>query len=396
MYRRYFSAAIVLVLVGCISRPAQRTARLVDEPSNDQALAYHVDLNDRADDLFKVSLKVDDLGEANAIYQFAATAPGTYQTMNIGRFVRAFAAFDGQGKPIAVDHISVNQWKISDPVATREIRYQIAETWDTEVTEFPVYPMAGTSIEQDHVQILPHAVFGYPTGMQSRPLALTLDYPKAWVVGTPLARTRKGTFLAESYDRAVDSPILLGRLSHASMNLQGTPIDIYTYSKSGRVSSERILEKMKDVLVSALQFLEKLPVDHYVFLFHFENTGAGAWEHSYSSNYVYPEAVFEHMLDSQLAGVAAHEFFHIVTPLNIHSDLITPFNFVEPRPSEHLWLYEGVTEWAAHIMLLRSGQLSLPDYLAEMANKLQENDHFDAEMSLSDLAFKSYTTAGAQ
>ena len=371
MYLRFFSLMIVVIITGCITRPPQQTPHIEQVQQNDAALSYFLDLNDRADDLFKVTVKVNDLAEANAIYQFAATAPGTYQTMDIGRFVRGFEAFDAQGASLAVKQISVNQWELSDPEATREIRYQIAETWDTPVQEFPIYPMAGTSIEADHAQILPHAVLGYPTGMQSRPIALTLTYPESWLMGTALPRAPDGSLQAESYDHAVDSPILLGRLSHASMKVQGTPIDIYTYSKTGAVTSDRILDKMRDVLVSAGQFLEKLPVDRYVFLYHFENNGAGAWEHSYSSNYVYPEMAFEQLLASQLVEVAAHEFFHVVTPLNIHSDVITPFNFVEPTPSEHLWLYEGVTEWAAHIMRLRAEHITLDEYLIEMTEKLQ-------------------------
>ena len=62
------------------------------------ALGYAIDLNDRADDSFKVTAWVGGLTDANAIYQFAATAPGTYQVMDIGRYVRRFEAFDAAGQ----------------------------------------------------------------------------------------------------------------------------------------------------------------------------------------------------------------------------------------------------------------------------------------------------------
>src|SRR3990172_162882 len=63
-------------------------------------LNYEVDLNDRADDLFKVRLFVNDLTSENAIYQFAATAPGTYQVMDIGRFLGKFEGFYQSGEII--------------------------------------------------------------------------------------------------------------------------------------------------------------------------------------------------------------------------------------------------------------------------------------------------------
>ena len=64
-------------------------------------------------------------------------------------------------------------------------------------------------------------------------------------------------------------------------------IDIYTYSETGKITSDQILNSMKDMLLSASGFLNGLPVKHYTFLFHFEDTTAGAWEHSYSSEYIY-------------------------------------------------------------------------------------------------------------
>lgn len=45
---------------------------------------------------------------------------------------------------------------------------------------------------------------------------------------------------------------------------------------------------------------------------------SGALEHSYSSMYVLPE-MDSISLEQTIKDVAAHEFFHIVTPLNIHS-----------------------------------------------------------------------------
>ena len=85
-------------------------------------LRYTVNLNDRADTLFKVSLPVDRLAAANDIFQCAATAPGTYQVMDIGRFVRAFHAYDAAGKELAILPVSTNQWRLSAPTLVREIR----------------------------------------------------------------------------------------------------------------------------------------------------------------------------------------------------------------------------------------------------------------------------------
>jgi len=321
--------------------------------------------------------------------------PGTYQVMDIGRFVRSFEAFDAAGGTVPVERVSVNQWKLGDAPRVRTIRYSIAETWDTKVDRHQVYLMCGTSMEQDHVLINPHAVIGYPTGMQARPIRLRVAYPASWKAGTALERDRGGAYLAEGYDHLVDSPILLGRLSEARTSVTGVPVRIFTYSKTDRIRSAQLLGAMDGMLQAAGRFLGKLPVDRYTFLFHFEDRPAGAWEHSLSSEYVFQESEFTDSVGRYVTDIAAHEFFHIVTPLNIHSEIIEHFNFVTPVPSQHLWLYEGTTEWAAHAMQLRSGLKSPEVYLQRIIQKMQvDRANFDSTYSLRELSLTSYSDSG--
>jgi predicted metalloprotease with PDZ domain len=152
---------------------------------------------------------------------------------------------------------------------------------------------------------------------------------------------------------------------------------------------------MNGMLQAAGRFLGKLPVDRYTFLYHFEDRPAGAWEHSLSSEYVFREGEFTDSLGRYLTDIAAHEFFHVVTPLNIHSEIIEHFNFVTPVPSQHLWLYEGTTEWAAHAMQLRSGLKSPEEYLKKVIQKMQAGRaNFDSTFSLRELALTSYSDSG--
>ena len=385
------AAATALLILGGAATARGQTAD--DAPT----LSYAVDLNDRADDQFHVRMAVSGLGPDNAILQFASTAPGTYQVMDIGRYVSELHAFTSDGTEIGVEQVSTNQWRLEDPAAVSEIRYSIAETWDTPVDEHPVYPMAGTSIEDDHVLINAHAVFPFPAGMQDAPIELRLEYPAEWAIGTPLDANAEGAYLADDYDHFVDSPILLGRLSYASTTVTGVPVEIYTYSVTDRIQSEQLLEAMDLILQASGEFLGELPVDRYTFLFHFEgqNPMAGAWEHSYSSEYVLPEGNLSERYGNMISDIAAHEFFHVVTPLHIHSEIIENFDFETPVPSEHVWLYEGVTEWASDAMQLRAGLKDPDRYLADQVQKIRSDEgFFDQDYSLSKLALTSYTAEG--
>ncbi len=360
-----------------------------------KTLSYHVNLNDRSDDTFKVKVRVNNLKPENAVYQFASTAPGAYQVMDMGKYVRSFEAFDKKGEKLKTKRISTNQWKIENVAKATEIRYSIAETWDTPMTADPIDLMCGSSLENDHALINGQAVFGFPSGMQSIPLDITISHPAAWRVGTALEADSIGVFHAKNYDHIVDSPILLGRLTKAETQVRGAKIEIYTYSKTDKVKSEQLLGAMQTMLTAAGDFIKEMPVQRYTFLYHFEDQTYGAWEHSYSSEYVFEEEEYTPQLGKFVTDIAAHEFFHIVIPLNVHSEIIEKFNFVTPTASEHLWLYEGVTEWAAHAMQLRSGLKTITAYLTDISQKIgTDATLYDRNCSLSRLSLTSYTRDG--
>ena len=346
---------------------------------------FEVNLNDRADDKFHVTVYPEKLSAENNVFQFASTAPGTYQVMDIGRFVSDFKAFDSDGKEIPAEHNSINQWTISNPASVEKITYKVADIWDTPVKEHRIYEMCSSTISDNFVMINGQAVFGYFKGMQSEPLKIKLDYPSNWLLGTALKKDAEGYYEADTYDKVVDSPFYLGDLTKASTEVGGATIDVYTYSKTGMITSEDILGLLKDILHAESKFTKGLPVDHYTFLFEFGDNGAGAWEHSYSSEYVSQEDSLKGPTAASLRSIVSHEFFHVVTPLNIHSELVEKFNFVKPVMSQHLWLYEGVTEWASVILQLRDHLITLDDYLNDLRAKLRGNDTFDQSISLTDL-----------
>ena len=350
---------------------------------------FEINLKDRADDNFHVTVYPEKLSVDNNIFQFAATAPGTYQTMDIGRFVSNFKAYDNNGNEIATKNSSTNQWTISDPATVKKITYEVDDIWDTPVTTHRLYPMCSSTISDDFVMMNGQAVFGYFNGMQSEPIKIKIDYPSDWTVGTPLKQDDDGYYEAETFDKVVDSPFYLGKLTKATTEVGGAKIDVYTHSITGMITSDDILDMLKDILHAESDFTKGLPVDDYTFLFYFGKFAAGAWEHSYSSEYVMQEGSLTPRFTENVRSVVAHEFFHVNVPLNIHSELVEKFNFVKPVMSQHLWLYEGTTEWAAHILQLRDKLISLDDYLKVLHHELAMNDNFRQDVSLTELGVHS-------
>jgi predicted metalloprotease with PDZ domain len=154
------------------------------------------------------------------------------------------------------------------------------------------------------------------------------------------------------------------------------------------------MDGMKNVFLATNTFVKGFPINRYVLLFHFDDISVGAWEHSYSSEYIFKETELTPQIVQYIGGIAAHEIFHMVTPLNIHSEITEEFNFVTPTPSQHLWLYEGVTEWSSDMIQLRGELITLEEVLALITEKLTYNDQFDKNYSLQKLSLTSYTPEG--
>lgn len=350
---------------------------------------FDVNLNDRSDNTFKVTVHPEVLSATNNVYQFASTAPGTYEVMDIGRFVGDFKAFDQSGKEVPTVHSSINEWTLSRPSDIRKITYTVADIWKAKVAEHPIYPMASSTIADDFVMLNGQAVFGYFSGMQTEPIRIKLSYPAEWKVGTALALNREGYYEAEDFDTVVDSPFFLGNLTIASTTVGGASINVWTYSHTGMIRSEEILTSLSDILKAESDFTHGLPVDHYAFLFYFGEIDGGAWEHSYSSEYVLKEDTLNAAMKRSILSTVAHEFFHVNIPLNLHSELVEHFNFAQPVMSQHLWLYEGTTEWATYQLQLRDSLITLDQYLSELQGKLTVNDRFDQTLSLTSLGIHS-------
>ena len=360
-------------------------------------VTYKVNVINYEDDLFHVTVDVEGLSIKNNIYNLPATVPGTYSNLNFGRFVKSFKAYDIDGNELQTEKISTNQWRIANADKLAQLDYDIEDTFDTEIEDNKVIPMEGTGINDEFIMLNTFAVMGYFEGLQTNPVKVKLDYKSDWTVGTSLTIDENGYYTAETYDHLADNPILMGELTAASTTVNDIKVGVYVYSPDTTINADAIMSIAEDLLQSSSEFIGYSPVTHYNFLMCFLDQesfiangfmGAGALEHSYSSLFVYPG--FGNYI-REVQNVMAHEFLHILTPLNLHSDIIQPFNFILPTASQHIWLYEGVTEWGSDIMQLRDGLITIEEYLDRISEKISISDKYSQDLSLTDLSLGVYS-----
>ena len=91
-------------------------------------------------------------------------------------------------------------------------------------------------------------------------------------------------------------------------------------------------------------------------------------------------------LGKQLIDVVSHEFFHIVTPLGVHSNEIHYFDFNAPKMSEHLWMYEGVTEYFANLFQVNQGLIDEDAFYKRMAGKISSSKSLNDTMPFTTMS----------
>ncbi len=347
---------------------------------------YFIDLTKVENDKIEVKLTPPDMTENEATFMFPAIVPGTYAIYNFGRFVSDFKVVDKNGTPISFTQPDRNTYKISNAKNIGYITYKVDDSWDWEKKkdekEDVVFEPAGTNIEANKNFVLnTHGFFGYFKNFTDRSFSIEVKKPKGFYASSGLSSIKNGEetdkIEVSGYHRLVDSPIMYCQPDTAFVEVGGTRVLISVFSPNKKINSTYIAHNITEVLQAQKSYLGgKLPVDKYAFIIYLNDkptqSGAnGALEHSYSSFYVLPE-IDSLYLAQTMRDVAAHEFFHIVTPLNIHSEEIGNFDFNGPRMSKHLWLYEGLTEYNAHHVQVLNGLIDIDKFIEVMQNKMAE------------------------
>ena len=226
-----------------------------------------------------------------------------------------------------------------------------------------------------------HGFFGYFKNNLNKNFIIKVKKPAGFYASSGLTTIKNGKDTDEvrvfDYHKLVDSPIMYNLPDTTFVEVGGARVLISVYSPNKKVTSAYVARNIIEVLDAQRKYLGgTLPVDKYAFIFYFNGTptmsGAnGALEHCYSSMYVLPE-MDSIYLTQTLRDVASHEFFHIVTPLSIHSEEIGNFDFNKPKMSKHLWLYEGLTEYNAQHMQVLYGLIDIEKFIEVIQNKMAE------------------------
>ncbi|MEO2060961.1 MAG: peptidase M61 [Mesonia sp.] len=388
MKKIIYAVAAIATLVGCKS---------TQQNTNSDLVVANLDLVNVDEDKVMVSVDPGKFTTEETTFYIPKTVPGTYSTDNYGQFIEGVKAIDYKGNELSVTKLDDNSWKISNATALDKVTYWVNDSYDIEGEE-GVFSPAGTNIKAgENFMLNLHGFVGYFDGMSEKPYQLVIKHPKDLIAGTSLKKVAVATdeeqtyatdqFNVNRYFEVTDHPIMYSTPDTTSFQLQGMKVKLQVYSPNKAYSVEDIAPKMKEMMQAQKAFLGEIDnTDVYAVLLYLSDVNAqdaqgfGALEHHTSTTVVLPESMPLERLNETMKDVVSHEFFHIITPLSVHSNEVHFFDYNDPEMSQHLWMYEGVTEYFANLFQVKEGLIDHQAFYDRMSEKITSSKQFDDTM----------------
>lgn len=316
------------------------------------------------------------------VFSLPAWRPGRYILQNYAANVQAVRARDAEGRPLDVEWIDLDSWRV-EPDGADEVT--LAYEWYAATFD------AGSSLLGPGVAYFnPVNLLPWVEGRMGRPARLTLEVPDDWAVATQLdpagGPTSAGsrTFTASDYHALVDAPtIAAAGLVRWDFALDEVPYHVVFRVVAGELApgdhtQEGIVADIEAIAREQTALFGGAPYDEYWFLYQlvpypFDH----AVEHAASSSYVLPDKDFQNDKGYRFfLAVTAHELFHAWNVKRIRPAALWPYDYSAPQLTRLHWFTEGVTSYYENLTLMRAGLVSDSVYfelLGENIGSLQSS-----------------------
>ena len=394
MKKILYSIALLSVTFGC------KTPQTINKTTIDRTVV-NLDLLNIKDDKVKVTVDPGKFLTEEVTFHIPKTVPGTYSIDNYGKFVDDFKALDYLGAELLVVKTDDNSWKIENAVNLDKITYLVNDSFDID-GEKGVFSPSGTNIDKDNILLLNlHGFVGYFDELKEKPYQLIVKRPNALFGSTSLSlsesvdlaetpNSKKDIYLADRYFDIVDNPIMYSKPDTTYVNVEGIKVLLSVYSPNKAHTAKSIKPQIEKMISAQKRFLGKIDnTSKYSILLYLADPtkldakGFGALEHHTSTVVVLPETMPLETLNQSMTDVVSHEFFHILTPLSVHSKEIHYFDYNKPKMSQHLWMYEGVTEYFANLFQVNQGLIDNKEFYTRVATQIKNSKNYNDTLSFT-------------
>jgi len=297
-----------------------------------------------------------------------------YQIRDFSQYINWIRAKDRAETPLAVRELNKSRWQIHGTSAGAVVEYEI-------YLDSP--GPFGAQLSVHHAFLNLAQLLMYPVDARNAPLVLRFSHvPSDWHIATPL-KSVDDSYVAENYDRLVDSPVEIGTFHESDFDDSGAHFRVIIDADPADYNAEKIVGALHKVVSSAISWMNDRPFDTYTFFYHFPRGPAGGgMEHAYSTAIDVSADQLRQNLDV-LTGVTAHEFFHLWNVKRIRPKSLEPVDYTRENYTRALWFSEGCTSTVEGFIQLRAGLLDEKGYLARLGDEITELELRPARLTQS-------------
>lgn len=310
--------------------------------------------------------------------QCPAWRPGRYEIGNFSRNVSLWRAMNEKGEALSFRKLTKDLWQV-ETVNCKEMHvfynYYAADL-----------NAGSTYLDDRQLYMNPVNCCMYVPELRSEPVSMEMLLPEGYRIATSMQMGKpekvethyKHILTAPNYDELADSPLIASPTLQVE-TIQVDKLKVYIWFQGEiKPNWDKIKNDFFIFVHEQLLMMGGSPVEEYHFIYQ-------------SLPYKFHHGV-EHLASTVIAigpgynqmkydqycsflGVSCHEFFHSWNIKTIRPIEMFPYDYTKENYSRLGYVYEGVTDYYADYLLLRSGVFTEFDYLKAVQQQFQK--HFD-------------------
>ena len=333
---------------------------------------YRVEVRDPKNHLVTVSMQLPKRGEQMQVF-LPSWSPGSYLMREYPRHIRTFGAQQKNGEELFHHQVAKGTFLIdfarsvlNNPQGEFSVQYEV---YCHELT------VRTSHIDESHAFLHGPSYLMGVLGEQLSGPTIEFRFPALWsklATGLQDISPDRGKFLyrAENYEQLLDSPVEIGCHESDGFMLEGRPhhLNIYGQQYPHRHDLKGDVQKIVETIS---QIWGEIPYQQYVFIAHLAPGLYGGLEH-HNSTALHFDGTQLHRRKNYLAWLelVAHEYFHTWNAKRIHPKGFVPFDYRRENYTRMHWLTEGLTSFMDRLSVLRSGLMTLEEYLEKLLEEL--------------------------
>jgi len=374
----------------------------------------------------RVQMTVPQPAPEGQLLRLPAWIPGSYLLRDFARHVLTLHA-QSAGLPVSVHKTDSHSWQCAPCAGPLTVTYTVY-AWDLSVR--------GAHVDESHAFFNGTSVFLQAVGQEKLPCLLTLEPPQAaalqnWQVYTslPLANVSSAplppdepdsglmggfatgftTYRAPDYDALIDHPVEMGTPASIRFTVHGAVHELVITGIVPKLDLARLAHDVGKICAAQMALFEPdadTPApfldsaQKYVFLVMVTDDGYGGLEHRASTALMTSRRSLPTLEQTDTTadyqtflGLVSHEYFHTWFVKRIKPAAFAPYDLQRENHTRLLWVFEGFTAYYDDLMVLRSGLMSLEDYLKTLAQTITtvQAGSGRCKQSVADSSFDAWT-----